>query len=264
MDYALLIASLGLQGLATYLGVKLSVDPLETLEQRRRYKIAFLVILVFGAGITIAQQVINNRSQAKLQEELKGIRSSVSNVEQQTKQPPSVVVTTTPPVVNVVSPEPLTPKPTVKRARLEVYDVAVLPVQANRPVLVNVYARNTEPVGFQLRRYGAVGFIPSPLDHEKQRDFEGQLRKLVDDAKKEKQDGHQVAGSTARGIWFTLDGPVLSEEGVRRFQAGELAIFFTGDIVYTDSAGVHTTSFCSFNQGNPKVYFQCSRFNTSN
>jgi len=271
VNFFLVIASLALQALATFLGVKLAVDPLETLQQRRTYKKAFIVILVIGVGITLAQEWRNSVEQTALRSELTKLRDTVDetakgvqNIEDQTKQPPNITVTTPAPVVNVL---PLAPTPPTEtkapRARVEIFNYELLPVTANRPVQVNVFARNTEPVGFEMRRYAAVGIIPAPLEMEQRQDFEDQLRKFVDDDQTKEQIGHQVAGTTSRAIWFTLDGPVLSEDAVERFKAGTLAVFFMGRIVYTDQRGKHTTTFCSFNQGNPKVFFQCTRFNTS-
>lgn len=269
VDVVLLLASLGLLGLATYLGVKLSVDPLETKQQRRLHKKVFIGILVFGAVITLTQQWRNSVEQASLRRELSELKgkteqtnAGVKRIEERTKAPPQVTVTTPPSIVNVSPPAPVSPAIT-PRARLEVLNQEVLPVVAGKPVQVNIFLKNTEPVEFEMRSYGAVGIIPVPLEINQQRSFEDQLNEVVSRDEKKAQAGHRVAGSTSRAVWFTLTGPVMSEEAVERFKAGTLALFFLGRVVYTDRAGEHRTGYCAFNQGNPTVFFPCTRFNVS-
>ena len=148
MDVLLFVVGLVLQAISTWFGVKLSVDPLETQEQRKRYKWYFIAILGVGLPLSSVQQWRSSNEENALRAELATIREatkqtskSVDIVAQQTKVPPSVTVNTAPPVVHVLPPP--APLPSVAPPDLSLSTATAKPVDGGIEITVALVNRGT-------------------------------------------------------------------------------------------------------------------------
>ena len=137
-------------------------------------------------------------------------------------------------------------------------------VTVGSPVQMNVYVRNTERVSATLVRYDAVALETWPVGRRHAPEVEQKLHDGLTELERKKEAvTHQLAGASP-DMWFTLTGPIMTEERVSQFKAGTLAVFFMARMVYADAAGTHITEMCVYNTGDPRVILQCTRFNTAN
>jgi len=98
------LLSSGLQAMLAYWGYKLTVDPIETPQQRRWYRAGFIIIGIAGVALTVTQQWLSGREQAELLAKIDGVGTGVEQVRAQTQQPPSVTVNVPP--IQVLTPAP--------------------------------------------------------------------------------------------------------------------------------------------------------------
>ena len=111
MDILLTLLSGGLQALIAYWGYKLTVDPIETPQQRRWYRAGFITIGVVGVALTVTQQWLNGREQAELLAKIDGLGTGVEQVRSQTQQPPTVTVNLPQPLVQLLPAPTAPPRP---------------------------------------------------------------------------------------------------------------------------------------------------------
>ena len=139
---------------------------------------------------------------------------------------------------------------------------AVVPPIASGNLNVNVFTKNLSEQTIEARTYWVVGLHELPVSLDTQKQLEDQLHEELDRNKKSvSRQTYEVP--VGQNLWFTMQGPIVSDKQVRDFQNGDLGVFFAGSVVYRQmpNGSLREMHYCSFNNGQKGVIFACTRFN---
>jgi hypothetical protein len=193
---------------------------------------------ILGVVLISVQIFVNEKSQQKLQGQL-------DTIEKNTKTPPNITVQ--PPVVNIPPPVvniPPGPKP---RTYVQVNAMNVDPgFSTDKPFRVNVVYQSHGPIPVDgMNSYGFMYTLPGPPPLTKKREDEiwAAFIKHID-----KEPISRSGLGVGQGGFFTLNGTPLSETELENMRTGAMILYVVGTFQYKDSAGTHTTNYCSWLQ----------------
>ncbi len=157
--------------------------------------------------------------------------------------------------------KPLAPLP---RAVVHITNFMML-LEDPDTISVNVYFKNIGDMQAEtVKHFTASAVSPLPEDpkerDELKKNAESAMRKNIADVHKTQDIAGLSVPPNAPEMWFAHIPLIkLSPEQFKNFQAGKVAVFFSGSIEYTDNNGTKgQTSYCLENHGNSKVTFVCA------
>jgi hypothetical protein len=144
-----------------------------------------------------------------------------------------------------------------KRLQLVIRKFETLPLQEEKPILVNVVINNLTSTEISVKGYDVTALLDSLADAREEMRREEELFNTLQKAMKEVNAISTDIPPYPPSSYTTLIGPVLPREGREKLRAGKLTFYVLGALVHPGG----TTFYCSHTQGDG-VFRLCRKHNS--
>jgi len=136
----------------------------------------------------------------------------------------------------------------------------VFPLEIGKRMILNTYYENAGDLNRDVEGYTMMALVKTKVDpSERVKDEDDGFRILQEIVKRGGAPPHRIPPH-GRGF-VTTEGAVLTEEFMRQIKGRERSIFVIGAVIYKEGTLRRETHYCLYNQGDPKVTLQCSKYN---